>query len=199
MSDPKFNPLTPDGWPERRHRPTWWKSAADHDRQADQADEAARVRDQAADEHDETAAQRDDAATGREREAAGWTMAAHQRLTDADLHEGKLWVVALEGVEAARAVHAAAGTEASHHALIAAEAGCEAQTGPLIAASIQRQAIRDDLDHVAQHLAAAAADRSAGATDRARSQLDRHSAATDRSTALADRLRAGIDRLSDPE
>jgi hypothetical protein len=172
-----------DNWPHRRTRPAWWNSAAHRDREANRADEAACIRDQAAEEHDGIAARRDEAATDREREAAGWTMAAHQRLNDADLQDGKLWAAALAVVEAARAEHAAVGTEASRHALIEVEAGSEAQTGLLIAASIQRHAIRDDLDHVAQHLAAAAIDRRAAATDRARTRLDWHAAADDRGAA----------------
>ncbi|HEX8082125.1 MAG TPA: hypothetical protein VF557_18075 [Jatrophihabitans sp.] len=183
-----------NNWPHRRTRPAWWISAADRDREADRADEAARLRDQAAEEHDASAARRDEAATGREREAAGWTTAAHQRLNDADRQDGKLWAAALAVVEAARAEHVAAGTEASRHSLIEAEARSEAQTGPLIAASIERHAIRDDLHHVAQHLAAAAIDRRAAATDRARTRLNRHAAADDRGAALAHRLQAAIDR-----
>lgn len=201
MDEPEIDPFTAGGaasdgrsWPAPRIPPAWWNSAADRDRQADQADEAARARDQDAADRDATAVRRDDAATDREREATSWMMAAHQRLIDADIADARLWAMALAGVDAARGEHAKDGTEASRLGLVEAEAASEAQTVPLIRSSLERRSVRDDLDHAAQHLAAAAADRRAAAADRARSQLDRHAAADDRAIALAHRLQASIDR-----
>lgn len=186
-----------NGWAHRPLRPAWWRTAEDHDRQADQADEAARLRDHAATDRDAAAARRDDDAVSREQDAAGWLVAAQRRLMAADIRDADLWAASIGDVDSARAAHTAAGTEASRVALLEAEAECEARTGLLIRSGIERQAVREDLDHIAQHLAASAADRRAAATDRARSQLDRHAAADDRGLAHASRLQAGVDRSGD--
>ncbi len=204
MDEFKSEPLTlggrtaapaDNGWAHRR--PAWWKTAEERDRQADEADEAARARDAAASDRDAAAARRDEAAVSREQDAAGWLVAAQRRLVAADIREAELWAASIADVESARAAHTAAGTEESRVALIEAEAECEARTGLLIRSGIERQAVREDLEYIAQHLAAAAGDRRAAAIDRARSQLDRHAAADDRGLAHASRLQAGIDRSDD--
>lgn len=135
---------------DRSLRPGWLTNPDDRDHEAD----AAEAGDTAAG-RDSTAARRDQDAAAREREVAGCLATAHQRLDEADMYDARLWAVGLADVEAARAEHAAKGTEASRIALTEAEVACEAQTVLLIRCSLERQAIREDLDRIAQHLAAA--------------------------------------------
>jgi hypothetical protein len=155
------------------------------------------LRDEAAGRHDAEAIARDEAAAARDQDATVRLTAALRRLDQADSQDAQRFATALAAAGAARTLYAGVGD--SHAALIEAEAACEAETVHLVGNGIERRAVREDMDHAAQHLAASSSNRRAAAANRAAAQADRKAADNDRLLAKANRQQSALDRAADPD
>ena len=183
-------------WEDERRARAWWIAADERDEHAADADARAGTRDTAARGRDETA----DALSGRarQREELAYRRLREitERLNRLDAEEIDQHVHLQQAVEAIQQVIDSGAQDPLLDLLRGVQRLLDVQFADVLAASIQRSAIRNDLQHADQFLAGAADDRAAAAADRAAAAGDRAAAAGDRDSALTARRQAAAHRAA---
>ena len=184
-------------WPGEQRTRSSWRSPEERDaaaeaadRRAEDRDTAARARDAAADHLAEDARTREEEAYRRIRETT-------RRLNTLDAGEAEQHVHLQQAGRVIQDAIDAGADEPLAELLRTVLQRLDVQFGDVIAAGIQRSALRNDLRHADQQLAGAADDRTAASIDRAAAAADRAAAAADRADALTARRSAAAHRAAD--
>ena len=184
-------------WERERQSRSWWASADQRDdrseasdRRADARDAAARGRDEEADRLTESARVREELAYQRIRDVT-------RRLNALDAGEVNQHVHLQQAAEAIQEVIDSGADEPLLHLLREVLKLLDVQFADVIAAGIQRSALRVDLQHADQFLSGAADDRTAASAYRAAAASDRAAAAGDRDNARTSRRHAAGYRSAD--
>ena len=183
-------------WDDERLARAWWVTADERDDSASDADARADTRDTAARARDDTAADLTARARTREELAYRRIREITDRLNKLDAEEIDQHVHLQQAAEAVQQVIDSGAQDPLLDLLRGVQRLLDVQFADVIAASIQRSAIRVDLQHADQFLSGAADDRAAAAADRAAAAADRAAAAGDRDSALTARRQAATHRAA---
>jgi hypothetical protein len=184
-------------WENERHARSSWVSAEERDARSEAADGQATDRDTAARTRDDTADSLLRDARAREELAYQRILEVTQRLNALDVGEAAQHLHLQEAGEAIQEAIDSGADEPLAHLLRRVLELLDVQFADVIAAGIQRSALRVDLRHAGQQLAVAADDRTAAAADRAAAGADRVAAAGDREHARTSRRSAAVYRADD--
>jgi hypothetical protein len=187
-------------WDHERQSRAWWVDAEERDDRAAAADERAAARDTAARRRDGTAEALVESARHREALAYRRIREVTRRLNSLDVEEARQHVHLQQAVEAIQEVIDSGADEPVLHLLREVLRVLDVQFADVIAAGIQRDSLRVDLQHADQFLAGASDDRAAASADRAAAASDRAAAAADRDNAQTSRRQAAAYRgAAEPE
>jgi hypothetical protein len=184
-------------WPGEQQARSSWRSGEERDAAAEAADRRAESRDAAARARDDAADHLSRDARTREEEAYRRIREMTQRLNTLDAGEADQHVHLQQAGRVIQDAIDAGADEPLAELLRTVLQRLDVQFGDVIAAGIQRSALRNDLRHADQQLAGAADDRTAASTDRAAAAADRAAAAGDRADALTARRSAATHRATD--
>ncbi|GAB4081550.1 hypothetical protein GCM10028783_24990 [Modestobacter muralis] len=186
-------------WQQERQARSWWTSSDDRDARAEEADRRADQRDTTARGRDDTADQGVLGARDREALAYQRIREVTRRLNAQDADEADQHLHLQLAAEAIQEAIDSGADEPLLHLLRRVLELLDVQVADVLAAGVQRSALRVDLQHAGQLLAGAADDRTTAASDRSAAASDRSAAAGDRDSARTARQQAAAYRgLDDP-